>query len=206
MTSSHSILVTAGPTREPLDPVRFLSNYSTGAMGYALAAEALRRGHEVLLVLGPAEGQPPVGAEVFAVETACEMRDAVLELLPRADLVLCAAAVCDYRPANTSATKLKRGTLERIELVENPDIAAEVGARRGDTPLVVFALETTEGFVNARAKLEKKNADLCVLNSPAAIGAERAEFTLVWRDGRHRELGEVAKDELARTLFDGLGM
>ena len=95
MTSSRRVLVTAGPTREPLDPVRFLSNYSTGAMGYALAAEALRRGHEVQLVLGPAEGQPPVGAEVFAVETACEMRDAVLELLPRADLVLCAAAVSD---------------------------------------------------------------------------------------------------------------
>ena len=206
MTSSRRLLITAGPTREPLDPVRFLSNYSTGAMGYALAAESLRRGHDVDLVLGPAEGQPPVGADVFAVETAREMHDAVLELLPRADLVLCAAAVCDYRPATASATKLKRGPLKRIELVENPDIAAEVGSRRGATPLVVFALETTEGFANARGKLERKNADLCVLNSPAAIGAERADFALVWRDGRHRELGEVSKEELARTLLDELGM
>jgi len=123
------ILVTAGPTREPLDPVRFLSNRSTGAMGFALAREALRRGHEVTLVLGPVEASPPEGAEVVRVETALEMRDAVIEHLPRADAVLCAAAVADYRPVALSEKKIKRGGRKTIDLAENPDIAAEIEVR-----------------------------------------------------------------------------
>ncbi|MHC4819818.1 MAG: phosphopantothenoylcysteine decarboxylase domain-containing protein [Planctomycetota bacterium] len=200
------ILITAGPTREPLDPVRFLSNYSTGEMGFALARRALARGHEVLLVLGPVDGQPPVNAEVFGVETACEMRDAVLEFLPDVDAICCSAAVADYRPATCSPRKLKRGETDTIELVENPDVAAEVGRYRGSKPFAIFALETEEGVAHAREKLVRKNADLCVVNSAEAIGAEEAEFVLVGRNVSTRELGHLAKDDLADRLFDELGL
>lgn len=198
------VLITAGPTREPLDPVRFLSNRSTGEMGFALARAALRRNHRALLVLGPVEGQPPVGAEVYGVETARQMLDAVLDFLPWADAILCAAAVADYRPAKESAAKLKRGSLRTLELVENPDIAAAVGERKGERPLVVFALETEDGVARAAEKLQRKNADLCVLNGPAAIGADRAEFTLVRRHGEPLAMGELTKDELADRIFDSL--
>ena len=200
------ILITAGPTREPLDPVRFLSNYSTGEMGFALARRALARGHEVLLVLGPVEGQPPVGAEVFGVETACEMRDAVLEFLPDVDAICCSAAVADYRPATCSRRKLKRGETDTIELVENPDVAAELGRYRGSKPFAIFALETEEGVAHAREKLVRKNADLCVVNSAEAIGAEEAEFVLVGRNVSTRELGRLTKDDLADRLYDELGL
>jgi phosphopantothenoylcysteine decarboxylase/phosphopantothenate--cysteine ligase len=200
------VLITAGPTREPLDPVRYLSNYSTGEMGFALARRALARGHEALLVLGPVDGQPPVGAEVYGVETACEMRDAVLEFLPEVDAVCCSAAVADYRPATRSERKLKRGEFETIELTENPDIAAEVGLHRGGKPLAIFALETEDGVARAREKLERKNADVCVVNSTDAIGAQEAEFVLVGRDGSTAELGRLAKDELADRLYDELGL
>ncbi len=200
------ILITAGPTREPLDPVRYLSNHSTGEMGFALARRALARGHEVLLVLGPVDGQPPVGAEVYGVETACEMRDAVLEFLPQADVICCSAAVADYRPAVRSRRKLKRGELESIGLTENPDIAAEVGRHRGSKPLAIFALETEDGVARAREKLVAKNADVCVVNGAEAIGAQEAEFVLVGRDGSTRELGRRTKEELADRLFDELGL
>ena len=198
------ILITAGPTREPIDPVRYLSNRSTGAMGLALAQAALERGHEVQLVLGPSEGRPPVGAEVRGVETTAEMLDAVLGLMPDCDAFILSAAVCDHRPKRASPAKLKRGEYDSIELVENPDIAAEVGARRGKRPSAIFALETDDGPENAAKKLVKKNADLCVLNSPAAIGNDHAEFTLLWRDGRTRPLGELSKAELAALLLDEL--
>ncbi|MHC4550093.1 MAG: phosphopantothenoylcysteine decarboxylase domain-containing protein [Planctomycetota bacterium] len=200
------ILITAGPTREPLDPVRFLSNYSTGEMGFALARRGLARGHEVLLVLGPVEGQPPVGAEVYAVETAGEMRGAVLEFLPSVDAILCAAAVADFRPARPSRRKLKRGSLTSLELVESPDIAAEVGRLRQDRPFAIFALETEEGPARARGKLARKDADLCVVNGAEAIGAEAALFTLVRRDGSTAELGRLTKDQLAETVYDELGL
>lgn len=200
------VLITAGPTREPIDPVRFLSNYSTGGMGLALARAALERDHEVLLVLGPVPDQPPVGAEVYGVETTREMLEAVLDFAPGADAFLLAAAVCDYRPAEPSDSKLKRGSMDTLQLVENPDVAAAVGARRGSKPCAIFALETDAGVANALSKLEAKNADLCVLNGPAAIGESEAEFTLVWRDGRTRSLGRIGKDRLAATLLEELGL
>jgi len=196
------VLITGGPTREPLDPVRYLSNRSTGAMAMALAQAAAARGHEPLLVLGPIERQPPVGVDVVLVETTGEMLAAVLEFLPGAGACLLAAAVCDFRPVSRSDGKLKRGGIESIQLIENPDIAAEVGARRGDRPCAVFALETEDGVANALSKLQRKNADVCVLNEPKAIGADEAEFTLVWRDGRTRPLGRIEKDDLARILLD----
>jgi len=200
------VLITAGPTREPLDPVRFLSNYSTGVMGFACARAAQERGHQTVLVLGPVEAQPPVGVEVRAVETARDMLAAVLEELPRADAVVCTAAVCDYRPTERSEAKIKRGSLHAIELVENPDIAAEIGQRRGETPCAIFALETGDGAAEAMRKLETKNADVCVLNSPEAIGARSARFSIFARDGSRHDLGEVGKDEVARVLLDALGI
>jgi len=200
------VLITAGPTREPLDPVRFLSNHSTGAMGFALAEAVLQRGHEALLVLGPVADQPPVGSEVYGVETAQEMSSATFDFLHECGAVICAAAVADFRPRQRSATKLKRGSVHGIELVENPDIAAEVGARRGSRPFAIFALESEDGEAHARAKLAAKRADVCVLNTPAAIGAETARFTLLLSDGTTRELGRVAKLDCARALLDSLGI
>ena len=200
------ILITAGPTREPIDPVRFLSNRSTGRMGLSIAEEAYDRGHEVQLVLGPVTFQPPLHCDVFAVETTDEMLRAVLDFLPDCDAVICAAAVCDYRPARSSERKLKRGEMSTLELVENPDIAAAVGELRGDKPFAIFALETTDGLAHARGKLEKKNADWCVLNSPAAIGAEGALFTLVSRDGVVRELGTINKAVLAQRLLEAMNL
>ncbi|MGQ0613713.1 MAG: phosphopantothenoylcysteine decarboxylase domain-containing protein [Planctomycetaceae bacterium] len=200
------VLVTAGPTREPIDPVRYLSNRSTGAMGFALAREALRRGHAVSLVLGPVAGAAPQGADVTAVETAREMLAAALAELPRCDAIVCAAAVSDVRPAEASVRKIKRGALRRIDLVENPDVAQELGARRGKRPVAIFALETGEGETEARAKLVRKNADLCVLNGPEAIGAARARFRLLPRTGGVRDLGTIDKASLAAALFDALGI
>jgi len=200
------VLITAGPTREPLDPVRFLSNRSTGIIGFALCREAMRRGHEAVLVLGPVAESPPAGVQLVRIETALEMREAVLDLLPRVDAVICAAAVSDYRPIAVSEKKMKRGGRLVLELAENPDIAAEVGARRGTRPCVIFALETDEGEKNARKKLVTKNADLCVLNAPAAQAAPEAEFTLVRREGPARPLGRITKDALAAAVFDELGL
>ena len=201
------LLITAGPTREPLDPVRYLSNYSTGTMAFALASEALRRGHEPVLVLGPVDRQPPVGVEVYGVETAREMLAAVLDFLPDSGAVICAAAVCDYRPATRSESKIKRGAMESIELVENPDIAAEIGQLRQPTvPFAIFALETNDGPEHALGKLRRKGADFCVLNTPAAIGSDEAEFRLVRQDGSVRDLGEISKANLAAALLDELGL
>ena len=198
------ILITGGPTREPIDPVRYITNRSTGVMGFALAEAAREAGHDVLLVQGPVAGQPPVGVDVVSVETTAEMHDAVLEYLPGVDAIICAAAVCDYRPAEVSEHKIKRekGVGMTLDLVPNPDIAAAVGEQRGTRPLVVFALETDDGVANALRKLERKNATLCVLNAPDAIGAASAEFTLVARDGTTTELGEIDK----HALFGKLGL
>lgn len=194
------LLITAGPTREPIDPVRYLSNRSTGRMGFALAEAAAASGHDVLLVLGPTELQPPVGIDIVSVETALDMLEAVLEYLPEVEAVICAAAVSDYRPISAAEKKIKRGGLASLELVENPDIAAAVGERRGERPLIVFALETDHALENARGKVERKNATACVLNSPDAIGAIAAQFTIVHRDGRIEELGEIDKSDLFERL------
>jgi phosphopantothenoylcysteine decarboxylase/phosphopantothenate--cysteine ligase len=200
------LLITAGPTREPLDPVRYLSNHSTGRMGFALARTAIERGHEALLILGPVAEQPPVGSEVYAVETADEMLAAVLDFLPEADAVICAAAVCDYRPATRSEGKLKRGGPRTVDLVENPDIAAEVGERREGRPFAVFAMETDNAVDHALEKLERKGADWCVLNSPEAIGSDSGRFTLLGRDATARDLGKISKEELATSLLESMGL
>ena len=143
---------------------------------------------------------------VAAVETADEMLAAVLDFLPEADAVICAAAVCDYRPAARSEGKLKRSGPRTVELVENPDIAAEVGERREGRPFAVFAVETEDAVGHALEKLERKGADWCVLNSPDAFGEESARFTLLGRDGSARELGEIPKEALAIVLLESMGL
>jgi phosphopantothenoylcysteine decarboxylase/phosphopantothenate--cysteine ligase len=196
------ILVTAGPTREPLDPVRFLSNASSGRMGYAAASAAARRGHEVILVSGPVAQDPPEGVTVVSVTTALEMLDACLRNFLRADALIMTAAVCDWRPAEFSEQKLKKDKADRVlRLVPNPDILATLAADKGERIVVGFALETDDPLTRAREKLERKNCDLLVLNPPASMEAARAEFTLLTADGSVQPLGTMDKTELAVRLI-----
>lgn len=171
--SGQMVLVTAGPTREPLDPVRFLSNRSSGRMGYAIAEAAAARGAQVVMVSGPTALQPPSNVDVIHVETADEMRRAVLAKLPMAHVVIKAAAVADFRPKRRADRKIKKDQAIPEEIVLEPteDILAEVGRRKGERILVGFAAETDDLVTNARAKLTRKNVDLMVANDVRQPGA-----------------------------------
>ncbi|MDI9569767.1 MAG: bifunctional phosphopantothenoylcysteine decarboxylase/phosphopantothenate--cysteine ligase CoaBC [Pseudomonadota bacterium] len=170
--AGERILVTAGPTREPFDPVRFITNYSSGKMGYALATMARRRGAEVILVSGPTALPVPRGVDFVGVESAVEMRDAVMSRLETVTVVIKAAAVADYRPASRAGDKIKkkRGPLT-LELERNPDIIGEIGARKGKRVVVGFAMESENLLANAKAKLLAKNMDLIVANDLRQAGA-----------------------------------
>jgi phosphopantothenoylcysteine decarboxylase/phosphopantothenate--cysteine ligase len=195
------VLVTAGPTREAIDDVRFLTSGSTGSMGYAVARAAAVAGHEVILVTGPVSLPPPDGVTTVPVVSALEMRDAVLERFPGVDAVVMVAAVADYRPAERIRGKRKKteGPWD-LRLVRNPDILAELGRRRGRQLLVGFALEAEDGEANARKKLREKNCDAIVLDSPATVGAESSDFAILTRDGQVERLPGVSKVELAGRL------
>jgi len=196
------VLVTAGPTREHVDDVRFLSNVATGRTGYAVAEACLAAGHDVILVTGPGPLEPPDGPEVVRVVSALEMRDAVLARFGVADAVVMNAAVADYRPAERIRGKRKKGEGDwNLRLVRNPDILAELGARKGGRILVGFALEAEGGEANARAKLERKNLDAIVLNAPSTAGAERSDFTILRADGTREHLEGATKPALARHLL-----
>lgn len=167
-----SILVTAGPTLEPIDPVRYLTNRSSGKMGYALARAAANRGATVILISGPTNLQAPYGVEMEYVETAAEMFKAVLECFPRVEIVIKAAAVADYRPREVSGQKIKKtGTNLIIECDKNPDILAELGRRKTHQTLVGFAAETSNLEDNAHQKVKSKNLDLLVANDVTLPGA-----------------------------------
>lgn len=199
------LLITAGPTREYLDPVRFLSNASSGRMGYALADSAVRRGHSVLLISGPVELSPPEGAELVRVETTGEMYDICLARFGTVDAVFASAAVCDYRPVRRSALKLKKtGSRMTLDLIETEDILAEMGRRKTRQILVGFALESDHGRDNALRKLRDKNCDAIVLNSPTAIGSERNEITLLGPSGLELASLTAKKTELAEDLVSWL--
>ncbi len=166
------VLVTAGPTREPLDPVRYLSNRSSGKMGYAIAEAAAARGARVILVSGPTALTPPPGVDVIHVETAQQMYDAVLAKLHAATVVIKAAAVADYRPKQVAGRKLKKDeAVPEVRLEPTPDILAEVGKRKERRILVGFAAETEDLVANARKKLQRKNLDLMVANDVSQPGA-----------------------------------
>jgi phosphopantothenoylcysteine decarboxylase/phosphopantothenate--cysteine ligase len=201
-------VVTAGPTYEPIDPVRFVGNRSSGKMGAAIAAAAQRRGARATLILGPSAIQPPVGVDVVTVETAAQMRDALVAVT--ADVIVMAAAVADYRVAKVAATKLKRGELgakTSLALVANPDLLAELGAkRRGRRPVLVgFAAETTNVVANAQAKLAAKRCDLVVANDVGEPGSGFAtdtnRVTLVDAAGT-TELPQATKPMVAHRILD----
>lgn len=200
------VLVTAGPTREPLDPVRFFSNRSTGKMGYAIAKEAAAWGATVTLVSGPAALACPPGVKRVSVTTAVEMHKAVMENLPDADIVIKAAAVADYRPEAVSPEKIKKGSGELVvKLVRNPDILLEIGQKKGHRFLVGFAAETTGLEKNARDKLARKNLDMIVANDVTAKGAgfgtDTNLVTFYFRDGTSRRLPMMSKDNVAKELL-----
>ena len=203
--AGERLLVTAGPTREPLDPVRYISNRSSGKMGYGLATAALRRGADVILVSGPTALTPPPGAVFVPVQTAEEMREAVLHHLERATIVVKAAAVADYRAKQAATTKIKGKRDLTLELTPNPDILAEVAARRPSAFVVGFAAETNDVVANARAKLERKGIDLLVANdvSQQGIGfeAEDNEVLLLDRWGGARPLPKMPKSDVADAIL-----
>ena len=205
--AGRHILVTAGPTREPIDPVRFLGNRSSGKMGFAIAEEAVRRGAGVTLVTGPTELADPPGVRVDRVETAEEMRAAVLGHLDGADAVVMSAAVADFRPQRRVERKLKKEEgVPEIRLEPTPDILRDLGMDKGDRVLVGFAAETEELEAAGRNKLQGKNLDLLVVNRVGApgtgFGADTNEAMILARDGEDEPLRNWTKHELAAAVLD----
>ncbi len=204
------VLVTAGPTQEALDPVRFLSNHSTGKMGYAIAEAGARRGAEVTLVTGPVSLPVPEGVRAVPVVSAREMYDAVLSALPEQDFIIKAAAVGDYRPAETAQEKLKKkdGSMT-LELVRNPDILKAIGERKAAGQLVCgFSMETRDLLENSAAKLESKNCDFMIANDlrteGAGFGTDTNVVTVLRRGGEVERLPKMSKAELADGILDRL--
>jgi phosphopantothenoylcysteine decarboxylase / phosphopantothenate---cysteine ligase len=199
------ILITCGPTREPIDPVRSISNSSSGRTGLAIAREALARGHHVDLVLGPIELPPPPGARVVPVGTCAEMLAACRRLHPLAQALIGAAAVSDFRPASPLDSKRSRDQGGwTLELVPNPDILAELGARKESRVHAGFALQVEPGAAaieKARQKLLAKNLDWIVVNGPEALGGEAGTYVLLGRTSPPEDLGRIGKEDLARRLI-----
>lgn len=207
--SGMRILVTAGPTIEPIDPVRYITNRSSGKMGYSLAKAAGRRGAEVVLVSGPTVLEPPSGITFYPVKSTQEMRQAVFEYCSDCDIIIKAAAVSDYRPKASSQQKIKKGAESlSLELIKNPDILAELGAVGGGASsiLVGFAAETEDLLANAQEKLRAKNLDMIVANdvsrSDAGFEADTNVVKLIYRDGRVEDSRLMTKDEVADLVLD----
>ena len=203
----RTILLTAGPTREAIDPVRFVSNSSSGKMGFALAQAAVRRGAQVLLVTGPVSLSDPLHAEVHRVASASEMADCVQSLVPAADLVIKTAAVVDYRPLQIADQKIKKTDDHLVvEFERTIDILKTIGQQKGHRVLVGFAAETQQLRDHARGKLEAKNLDMIVANRIGEPGSGFAvdtnKVTLLYRDGREERLPVMAKDALAHELLN----
>jgi phosphopantothenoylcysteine decarboxylase / phosphopantothenate---cysteine ligase len=203
----HTVLVTAGPTCEDLDPVRYLTNRSSGKMGYAVAEAAARRGARVILVSGPTSLDTPAGVERINIRSAEEMSRAVVDKFPDCSVAIFAAAVADYRPSTTSLHKMKRDTEAlTLSLEPTPDILANVARNKGSKLIVAFAAETQNVAENARKKLAAKNADLMVANDVTGAGAgfdhETNVVTLFARDGRELALPLMEKREVAQRILD----
>ena len=203
----ETVLITAGPTQEPIDPVRYLSNRSSGKMGYALADAAAARGARVILVTGPVTLEAPAGVEVIRVSTAVEMRDAVMAHLPEATIIIKSAAVADYHIANVPQQKVKKTAANlSLELSPTPDILAECGRKKEGRILIGFAAETQNMVAEAKRKMETKNCDMVVGNlvSQAGIGFEsdQNEVTLVTRAGEVVRIAQAPKREIADRILD----
>ncbi len=206
--SGRRVAITAGPTREPFDPVRFVSNASTGAMGIELAREAALRGAAVTLLLGPTHLEPPAGVDVVRVTTAQELHDAALEHAVGADLTIATAAVADWRPERASDEKVKKTDADlTARMVRNPDALEALGERKGGTFLVGFAAETNDHESNAREKLRRKHLDAIAVNDvrgERGFGPGDNTLTLLWGEDGRRELGTASKPALAARLLDAL--
>ena len=203
------VLITAGPTYEPIDPVRFIGNRSSGKMGVAIAEEAAKRGAVVTLILGPSKVMPEhANIQLIKVETAQQMYEAALQHFPTADMGILCAAVSDYRPKEAALQKIKRqGENRTIELVENPDIAAALGTlKQANQLLIGFALETQNEEANAKSKIEKKNFDLIVLNSlndpGAGFNVDTNKITLISRDNKMRKFELKSKTAVATDILN----
>jgi phosphopantothenoylcysteine decarboxylase/phosphopantothenate--cysteine ligase len=205
--ANRRLLVTAGPTHEDLDPVRFLTNRSSGKMGYALARVAWRRGAMVCLVSGPTALPDPCGVEMVKVRSAGDMQKEVRERFSAVDALIMAAAVSDYRAENLAAQKMKRGPDSQIiNLVQNPDILKEVAARKKHQVVVGFAAETGNLVAEAKRKLQEKNLDLIVANDvnqpDSGFAVDTNEVTLVWREAAPQKLPLLSKEEVAERILD----
>lgn len=205
---NKKFLITAGPTREPIDPVRFITNHSSGKMGYALAEKAIRRGGDVILVSGPTNLIPPLGlCKYISVNTAEEMFKAVMEHYLQVDVVIKSAAVADFSPKHRELEKIKKQDFNmNIELKKNPDILQELGNRKKRQILIGFAAETSNVTTNAQDKMKRKNLDFIVVNDLMQEGAGFAEDTnivkILHKDGRIEELPKMLKKDLADKILD----
>lgn len=202
-----TVIVTAGPTREPIDPVRYISNHSTGKMGYAIAEKAANRGAKVYLISGPTYLSPPKGVNIINVMSAKDMYGKIMEYYDRADIVIKSAAVADYAPAEISSQKIKKSDNElEIKLAKNPDILYELGKIKGDKILVGFAMETQDLINNAKEKVKKKNLDFIVANDLMTEGAGFAHDTnvvkIIDKNGDIESLPKMTKLELADVIID----
>ncbi|QDU86254.1 Coenzyme A biosynthesis bifunctional protein CoaBC [Planctomycetes bacterium Pla163] len=198
------VVVTAGPTREYIDPVRYLSNESSGLMGFEIAKAAAERGDDVVLIAGPVHQPTPDGVTRVDVTSARDMLEALREHFPECDVLIMAAAVADFRPKRRLAGKWRKkddGTdTATIELVKNPDLLATIARRKGERLVVGFALETGDGVRRALGKMRRKNADFVVLNDASALGATTTSVTVLGRDGSAREIRGRSKSHVARHL------
>jgi len=207
--AGEKVLVTAGPTREPIDPVRYISNHSSGKMGYALAQAACMRGASVTLISGPTSLTPHPGVELVRIKTAAEMLEECMSRSAAMDVVIMAAAVGDYHPAQRSSSKIKKtnATLTLV-LERNPDILAEMGKQKGRTVLVGFAAETDDVLTNAEKKLRSKNVDLMVANDLTAPGAgfdtDTNIVTILARDGSRESVPLQSKEQVAHRILDSI--
>lgn len=205
--AGESVLITAGPTEEPLDPVRYITNASSGKMGYALAEAAHQRGAKVTLISGPTKIKPPSVEKLILVRTALEMYQAVMDAYAKATVIIKAAAVADYRPKSEALEKIKKDQgLTGIELTRNPDIIAAVGAKKKKGILVGFAMETEDLLANARRKLIRKNMDMIVANNLREAGAgfktDTNIITMIDRNGKTIALDKMTKKDAAHRILD----
>ena len=208
--AGKTITISAGPTREALDPVRVISNLSSGRMGYALAEEARRRGADVHLIAGPGSLPDPPGINPVRVESTAQMKDAIARCLNKSQVLIMAAAPSDFKPRRFAGQKIKKemaGDELTLQLGKTPDILKELSINKGDRLLVGFALETGNGVKNARRKLKDKNLDLIVLNHPGAgsaagLGKEAIQGTLISASGEQEALPEMSKQKFAGVLLD----
>jgi len=198
------ILITAGPTREYLDPVRFISNLSTGKMGYLISEEAIKRGHKVILISGPTYLKPPDGIKVVKITSTEEMKEAVLKYFPEYDVLIMAAAVSDWKPEKKYRGKLKRKKEWNLKLIPNPDILKEVSKIKKENQIVIgFALETENIEKNALKKLKEKKLDLIIGNTTEFFGEGKpSKVIFISKDGKVKKYKRIKKEKVAEKIVN----